>query len=192
MGQIRFLLIEVLPAALLMMPLLWLRCRRNRAKFYSYACFSLYLCAVYALTGLPTVLFLRFEPVFSLIPFAGITADLKNALLNVLLFFPLGFLLPLLWRRFQNIRKALWFGLAMTIIIELLQIFTFRATDINDVITNFLGTVLGFLTADFLRKRRPVPAGNPPRDLVFLFASAAAVMFFVQPLLSAAIWKYIL
>jgi len=192
MGRVRFLLVEVLPSALLIILLLRIKFRRNTRQFLAYASFAVYLSAVYALTGLPTVLFVRFDPSVSLIPFAGMMNDLKNAILNVLLFLPLGFLLPLLWQTYRDFRKTLCFGFALTLCIELLQIFTFRATDINDIITNTLGTCLGFLTAALFLRKRPVQTGNELRDCFFLIGMTAAVMFFVQPLISSAIWKYVL
>ena len=55
--------------------------------------------------------------------------DFSNACLNVLLFVPFGFFLPVLWKEFRNAKKVFIAGFAMTSFIEIAQIFTGRATD---------------------------------------------------------------
>ena len=82
-------------------------------------------------------------------------SDCKNSLLNVLLFVPLGFFLPLFWKKFSAFGYTLLFGFCTSLLIELLQIFTFRATDVNDLMTNTVGTVLGYLLARIVLKLFP-------------------------------------
>lgn len=76
--------------------------------------------------------------------------DLKTSLLNILLFIPLGFGLPFVAR--LRMEKIVILGLFFSIVIESLQLMTgiiakitFRVTDINDVIFNTLGVVMGYL-----------------------------------------------
>lgn len=64
---------------------------------------------------------------------------------NVLLFFPIGFLLPLVSERFKKIKNVLLFTIPLIIVIELLQYFTGRAADIDDFILNTVGTLCGYL-----------------------------------------------
>lgn len=66
-------------------------------------------------------------------------------LLNVVLGMPLGFLLPLLWASWNRFGRIVAAGLSFSLLIELSQLCNFRATDIDDLIMNTLGTVLGFL-----------------------------------------------
>ena len=73
--------------------------------------------------------------------------DFSNACLNVLLFVPFGFFLPVLWKEFRNAKKVFIAGFAMTSFIEIAQIFTGRTTDINDIITNIAVTLIGYLIA---------------------------------------------
>lgn len=49
--------------------------------------------------------------------------------------------------RIQECKKIFTAGLAMTSFIEIAQIFTGRATDIDDIITNIAGTLIGYLLA---------------------------------------------
>ena len=118
-----------------------------------YSVLALYLSAVYTVVGLPTIIYLRIDLHCNFVPFLGMISDLKNAILNIILFIPLGIMLPLLCGRFRNIKSTFLLGLGMTLIIEILQIFTFRTTDINDIITNATGTMLGYFIANMVIKK---------------------------------------
>lgn len=68
---------------------------------------------------------------------------------NIAAFVPLGFLVPCLWERLQSFKKVFLYSVIVIFLIELIQLFTLRGScDIDDLILNFFGTVLGFL---FLR-----------------------------------------
>lgn len=188
----RFLSIglETLPAAILLIPLFLLL---GKPVFHSvrrtgwYLLLALYLAAAYLAVGLPTVTYLRFDPSISLIPLAGLAADGANALLNVLLFLPLGGFLPLLWKEFRSFRRTVLFGFSLSLFIEVLQLFTFRASDVNDLLTNTLGTALGYFLAAFLLKHAPArfPADGGSRDLPLVFGAVFLVMSVLSPLLSS-------
>lgn len=93
---------------------------------------------------------LEFLPA-SLVPFHQIGRDLADPsywglfmlLGNIVLFAPIGFFSALLWR---DVRwwKAGIIGLGSSCIIELLQLFIDRGTDIDDVILNTTGALLGY------------------------------------------------
>jgi len=64
---------------------------------------------------------------------------------NVALFVPLGFLLPLLWKKQEKLWAMLVTCVGISVFIELVQLLIpQRATDIDDVIMNTLGALLGF------------------------------------------------
>jgi glycopeptide antibiotics resistance protein len=92
-----------------------------------------------------------FNPNINLIPFVdGVHIDF---ILNVLCFLPLGFLLPIISRKYNNLKSILLIGLSISFFIELSQLFTlYRESDINDLITNGLGTLLGWLCFKILVK----------------------------------------
>lgn len=166
----------------------------NRMRFHSvrttvlYILFAVYLTGVYAVVGLPNITYIRFELNLNLIPFADILSDLSGTLLNVLLFIPLGLFLPLLWSRFQSLRKTVLFGFCFSLGIELLQIFTFRSTDINDLLTNTFGMLVGYWFGLIIIKLFPaIKCRNKDSDLGLLIGCSAAVMFFLQPM----IWELI-
>lgn len=188
MRQFFFALTEAALASVFLVPLFFLLNRyrfRSRKFTLVYLLFAVYLCGVYAVAGLPHMLYFRFFPNFNFQPFLYMFSDLSASLLNVALFVPLGFFLALLWRPFRNPLYALSLGLCVSLAIEILQIFTRRATDVNDLITNtagtFLGWALGFLTAKCLPG---MVLGRKTGDLWVIFASSCWVMFFLQPFLS--------
>ena len=64
---------------------------------------------------------------------------------NILLFMPLGFLLPLLFEDIRSLKKVFVYGCLTSVIIEVSQIFTvMNVVDIDDVMLNTLGAVLGY------------------------------------------------
>lgn len=68
-----------------------------------------------------------------------------NVLLNVAMFVPLGFLLPLLGRRFRKWYWAIPAGFAVSLVIELVQLAIGRGIcDVDDLFANTLGAVIGF------------------------------------------------
>ena len=84
-----------------------------------------------------------------------------NAAGNVLLFFPLGILLPLVWRRL-HFWGAVQIAIALSVSIELVQYLSRawinRTADVNDVVLNGLGACLGLALVFLLR----LPRGTRP------------------------------
>jgi hypothetical protein len=101
--------------------------------------------------------------------------------LNVVLFVPLGLLLPCCWEGFDRIGHAALFGFLFSLAIELSQLLNFRVTDIDDLIANTLGAVVGCLIFLALRAVFPrwwgrhlgpqtlEPRGNAAKDAAALF-----------------------
>ena len=77
---------------------------------------------------------------------------------NVLLFVPLGVLLPVLNRKFNSLSHILLSGLLGSVAIEGSQLlislvlgFNYRTFDVDDIILNTLGTVVGFCLLQLAR-----------------------------------------
>ena len=102
-----------------------------------------------------------FHPNLNLIPFSdGVSLSF---LLNIALFVPLGFLCPLLSKRYQSLKNILLLGGGLSVAIELVQLFTlYRATDVDDLITNLAGALLGYACFWVMRKlvTRKSPASH--------------------------------
>ncbi|CEG31953.1 VanZ family protein [Peribacillus castrilensis] len=82
----------------------------------------------------------------------GLTILLKQVVGNIILFLPMGFVLPMIFTNLQTIRKVIFIGFFASLSIELFQAlaglwigYNYRAADIDDLIFNVLGTVIGFL-----------------------------------------------
>ena len=79
----------------------------------------------------------------NLIPFSQ-EISIKGYLLNGLLFLPLGFLVPLLFRKMDHWGKLLALGFGLSLVLEISQLLSFRATDVDDLLINSLGTLAGY------------------------------------------------
>lgn len=69
---------------------------------------------------------------------------------NILIFIPVGLFTALLWRKIRW-WKVLLFGCGASVLIETVQFFIGRSTDIDDVILNTAGAMLGFWIFCLLR-----------------------------------------
>ncbi|GFI62072.1 hypothetical protein IMSAG049_01245 [Clostridiales bacterium] len=77
--------------------------------------------------------------------------------------------------------------------IELLQIFTYRLADIDDLLSHTIRTIIGFITARafierFYANKRDICKFEP----FVIMGTVFLIMFTVQPLISGMIWRYIL
>lgn len=68
-----------------------------------------------------------------------------NIVANILMFSPTGFCLPLLWQRYRAWWKILCIGIIFSAGIETAQLFVGRSVDIDDVILNTAGVMLGYV-----------------------------------------------
>lgn len=186
---------EIIAASIVLIPLMLVLGKtliHNAGRTICYTVFALYLAAVYVMTGLPSAFYIRLDLSCDFVPFVGMASNIEANLLNVLLFVPLGLMLPILASKYRSLKRTVLFGLAMTTLIEFLQIFTYRATDINDIITNVCGTMIGYFIAKWLLAACPQLAriasgasGERNRELYIVCGIVFVVMFFVQPIISA-------
>ena len=114
------------------------------------AVFAIYIIAVFHITGVGTLydgLTAKMEDMkerINLIPFSN-KIDIIDYLLNVVMFIPLGFFIPLIWKKMGKLSNAILAGAAFSILIELSQLLSYRGTDVDDLITNTLGAVIGYI-----------------------------------------------
>ena len=73
-----------------------------------------------------------------------------NFLGNIVLFIPFGLCIPLLWK--TSTRKTAFLGFCSSLFIELCQLFLARGTDVDDLILNTSGVMLGLLIYKILKK----------------------------------------
>lgn len=187
--------IETAAASAILIPILFLYqifIFHNIKKTAAYIIFILYLTAMCLLVGFPCVTGIKIGWSYNFIPLYGMLNDITNSYLNVLLFIPLGIFVPCLWPEYRSMMKTVGLGLMTSLGIEILQIFTFRATDINDVITNVAGTMIGYLIGRLIIKRFPQLnwLGCKERELYLLYATVVVVMFFSQPFIQSVLGNF--
>ena len=99
----------------------------------------------------------------NLMPFATIKAFWRygsftgmflNIFGNILIAVPLGFLSPILFRRFKDLRPLFLLYGVFFLLVETLQYFTGRSADIDDWLLNMLGVFIGFMLS---KKQRRFP-----------------------------------
>ncbi len=124
------------------------------------------------------------EGEINLIPFSSEGA--MTYILNVIMFMPLGFLLPLIWPHFREWKKVAVTGIAFSLCIEFCQLFCFRTTDIDDLLMNTAGTLAGYLIWIVFhalahkvdgdgKKRSFAMCGAEP--IVYMFLGVAGIFF---------------
>ena len=187
--------IETAAASAILIPILFLYqifIFHNIKKTAAYILFSLYLAAICFSVGFPNIAGMRIVLSHNFIPLRGMLTDITNSYLNVLLFIPLGIFVPCLWPEYRSMMKTVGLGLMTSLGIEILQIFTFRATDINDVITNVAGTMIGYLIGKLIINRFPQLnwLGCKERELYLLYVTVGVVMFFSQPFIQSVLGNF--
>ena len=111
--------------------------------------FLYYVYLVLETTGIGTIweigLYpgMKLQEEINLIPFRdGISLSM---ILNVVMFMPLGFLLPLLWKEYQSLVRTAIIGFCFSCGIEFCQLFNRRVSDVDDLLMNTLDAILGWL-----------------------------------------------
>ena len=111
--------------------------------------FLYYVYLVLETTGIGTIweigLYpgMKLQEEINLIPFRdGISLSM---ILNVVMFMPLGFLLPLLWKEYQSLVRTAIIGFCFSCGIEFCQLFNRRVSDVDDLLMKTLGAILGWL-----------------------------------------------
>ncbi|MFT8319047.1 MAG: VanZ family protein [Sporolactobacillus sp.] len=150
----------ILYGAIILLILLLVTMKISFKKSLPYLLFFsimyIYLCFVIDYTQFPIYttenLRIAFGPLLwhsiNLIPFKGFA--FKTSLLNVLLTIPFGFGLSFVYK--TNLKRIAVASILIGVIIELLQLiigiidgFMLRVVDINDVIFNFIGSLIGYV-----------------------------------------------
>lgn len=148
--------------------------------------FCYYLIGILTMTGIHE--FKTFSPNIDLVPFAGMISGPLEAILNIILFIPLGFFLPLLYKNYNNIGKVALNGFILSLFIELIQMFGMGVTDINDLITNTVGTCLGYVIYKLISKlilnwdgKVKAVDINDYVEVLFFTAVSVLIMVTIQP-----------
>ena len=175
--------------------------QRNFKQLIAVLIFAFYSIAVFSAVGVPAVSTCRVDFSFHFIPLIDIVSSplayIKNTILNIILFIPMGFLVPVVWPDYRSKKIMFFMGFALSASIEFLQIFTFRLTDVDDLITNTAGTVIGY----YLSKRfsLKLPLRSAKNDKYFMryepfiiLVSMLLIAIFLKPIVSNGVWDIVL
>ena len=170
-------------------------CKRKSTSthyFWTYT-MMIYVWLVFSVTGIGTVwdiiskggLIETFQQAnIGIIPFQS--DGLFTYCMNVIMLMPLGFLLPYIWRNFRNPIKVALTGLVFSVFIEFAQLPTNRLIDIDDLLMNTLGAVLGYVVWKMIgnhffnkkEKQRTISLGNFEPVIYLVLACASNFLLY--------------
>lgn len=192
MLRLYYIGLEVLQSAAVFLPVIWLVLyfgfhRRLHYIFWE-SILGLYVLSVLAAVGFPSLRYLIVDFTVNVIPFGQLfdfsMSYLSNMILNVILFVPLGVFLPIMSGKYKSWKRVVLTGFLFSLFIEIMQIFSFRATDVDDLIMNTLGAAAGYGIWYFIRRNKffrdkaHLECGKWELGMVFL--AALVVKFFVS------------
>ena len=153
--------------------------------------FCFVILAILSVAGIPTASGFSAFPIINMVPFTGIYTYSIHYAQNIMLFIPFGFLLPMLWKKFDRLHITVIYGALFSLSIEILQIFCPRVTDIDDFLMNTAGAAAGYCLFVLAKKLIPgisvISAGDAKQwkwEPYFYVALAWASMVFVKPVAS--------
>ena len=156
--------------------------------------FCYYLIGILTMTGIGKLK--AFEPTLVLVPFRDMISGPIDTILNIILFVPLGFFLPLLYKKYGHIGSVALVSFLLSLSIEIVQMFGRGATDINDLITNTVGACLGFFIYQLLSKLvskelcRKFQSYNinEGTELLFFIIYSFVIMVTIQPIIISTLF----
>ncbi len=186
-------------ACVLLPCLLYAACRRAKERragrripgvYLGWICaFWVYLWMVFNVTGVGTLedIMRNMPDVImggvNLVPFDSLGIGLA---LNVVMFMPFGFLLPLIFKDSRSFWKTVSAGAVLSLTIELSQLLNYRTTDVDDLMANTCGACIGYLVWHAFTKiagERLFAAEERKREaLRYVFLAMAGVFFLYRPL----------
>ncbi len=128
---------------------------QNPFHIVSAFIFCFYLFAILSATGIGGTLFQAFSPEFRLIPFGDILHSPRHFILNLVSFVPFGFFLPLMYRQYRSAKRAALTGFLFSLSIELVQMFGWGVTEVDDLMANTLGVCIGYWLFSLISQRLP-------------------------------------
>jgi glycopeptide antibiotics resistance protein len=117
---------------------------------------SLYLLSLFDITGVYEDLHeLSYHKIYvapNVVPF--VRGDMRQMILNLLVFTPIGIFIQLIFPSHPWTElKILAIGLIFSFLIETIQLFGGRCWDIDDIIMNSLGVLVGWILIKLVRNR---------------------------------------
>ena len=126
--------------------------QKSTTTHYFWTYMMIYVWLVFSVTGIGSI--------WDIISKSGLIATIQQAninlvpfqsegvftyCMNVIMFMPLGFLLPYVWKNYRNAIKIGLIGFLFSVFIEFSQLPTNRLVDIDDLLMNTLGAIIGYV-----------------------------------------------
>lgn len=133
------------------------RKQKSLPHFLLALIFALYIFAIYHLTNTGTLYdLLRNDLTYTsefanFIPFS-MTIDSVGYIQNILLFIPFGMLCPLFTKKSYGI-VYIFTGFLFSLLIECSQLLNNRSSDVDDLIMNTSGAIIGYIVYKFILKK---------------------------------------
>lgn len=161
---------------------------RFARKWVWAALFAIYMNAMMIVVVVPYAEYITWHPYINLIPFNNLSSsNILGMVLNIIMLIPFGAFLPIYFKKFRKLSSTVIAGALMSLTIEVLQLFVFRATDINDLIMNTLGALVGYFVAKVII-RKSWDDGENDKDIlklvVMIIISILVVVFVINPLMT--------
>ena len=102
----------------------------------------------------------------------------RNIILNILLFIPLGFILPIYFKKLDKWYKTIAFGILTTIMIELVQYTTrIGIFELDDILNNNIGILIGYSYYKIYNVFKN--KGNKKKILVYILPTIITMLPFI-------------
>ena len=143
--------------------------------------FAVYMNAMLIIVGIPNVAYIRWDPTINWIPFHDFSSsNILGMVLNIIMLIPFGVFLPVYFAKFRKLLPTVLAGVIMSLAMEVLQLFTFRETDIDDLIMNTLGTLLGYFIGALIVRRADTKECRDILKLAAMVTISIMVVFFIN------------
>lgn len=152
-AYIRLALIFIIMISILYLPMLFYLKKKGKSVIRQLSYIGL-VCAIFLII-FATILFvpITFQPenyILNIKPFNWI-GNIDNfqqfvveKVPNIMLFIPLGFFIPIVLENRRKLYKTVIISFCITFSVEFFQYFIGRSYDIDDMITNILGAIMGY------------------------------------------------
>ncbi len=160
-AYIRLALIFIVIISILYIPILLFLRKKGKSVIRQLGYIGL-ICSIFLII-FATILFvpINFQPeeyILNIKPlnWIGNTDSIQQVIVekvpNIMLFIPLGFFIPIVLENKRKLYKTTFISLCITFSVEFFQYFIGRSSDIDDIITNILGAIIGYEVFKILSK----------------------------------------
>lgn len=154
-GYIALFVIFITISAILYLPIFFVLRRKGKESIRQLS-YLLYFCSFFIIIFATIILFglpINFNPeryILNLKPLLWLKDEsIRNRIIgeiipNIMIFVPFGIFTPIVFKRMRKFYMTALVVLVLTFSIEFFQYFIGRTSDIDDLIANFLGGIIGY------------------------------------------------